>query len=256
MDGFISLSVDDLKSANGVSNLNIMLQKLFNSATGDGNTIQDSTGYGSPNGVVTAGIGSTYRQIDGSGATAFWTKGSGTGNTGWINPPTYPLSAANGGTGGTTGFPYVKVTNTQSQNVAGGNTTSGAWTTLVLNTKDTDSGSIASLSSNQITLPAGTYLVNSVTPFYVSSALSVNCQTRLQNITDSSLILTGTSNVVVNTVGSNEIAPSFVKGQFTLSGSKALALQYQVSVSVTNGQGAPCNFGSEVYSTIEFLKVG
>lgn len=91
MDGFISLSPTDVTTPAGMAKLNNMLQALFQAAPGDGNTIQDLSGYGSPNGVVTAATGSTYRQIDGSGTTAFWTKGSGTGNTGWISPPSNPV---------------------------------------------------------------------------------------------------------------------------------------------------------------------
>lgn len=47
-------------------------------------TVFDSAGTGSPEGVVTAGIGSTYRRLDGSTNTTLYTKESGTGNTGWV----------------------------------------------------------------------------------------------------------------------------------------------------------------------------
>lgn len=41
-------------------------------------------GSGSPEGAVTAPIGSIYQRSDGSGLTAVYFKGSGTGNTGWV----------------------------------------------------------------------------------------------------------------------------------------------------------------------------
>jgi len=47
-------------------------------------TVSDSEGAGSPEGVVTAGIGSTYRRRDGGAGTSFYVKESGTGNTGWV----------------------------------------------------------------------------------------------------------------------------------------------------------------------------
>lgn len=47
-------------------------------------TVFDSAGAGSPEGVVTAGIGSTYRRTNGGAATSFYVKESGTGNTGWV----------------------------------------------------------------------------------------------------------------------------------------------------------------------------
>lgn len=47
-------------------------------------TVFDAYGSGSPEGVVTAGIGSTYRRTDGGAGTSFYVKESGTGNTGWV----------------------------------------------------------------------------------------------------------------------------------------------------------------------------
>ena len=44
----------------------------------------DSAGAGSPEGVLVAGKGSTYRRTDGSTGSTFYVKESGTGNTGWI----------------------------------------------------------------------------------------------------------------------------------------------------------------------------
>ena len=50
---------------------------------GDSNRF-DTTGTGSPEGVVTARIGSTYRRTDGGANTTWYVKESGTGNTGWV----------------------------------------------------------------------------------------------------------------------------------------------------------------------------
>lgn len=47
-------------------------------------TVFDSAGAGSPEGVVAAGIGSTYRRTDGGATSTFYVKESGTGNTGWV----------------------------------------------------------------------------------------------------------------------------------------------------------------------------
>jgi hypothetical protein len=40
-------------------------------------------GYGSPEGVVTAPVSSTYQRLDGGAGTSFYVKESGSGNTGW-----------------------------------------------------------------------------------------------------------------------------------------------------------------------------
>lgn len=48
-----------------------------------GQTVQWTSGTGSPNGVVTANVGSLYTDNAGSTATTLYVKTSGTGNTGW-----------------------------------------------------------------------------------------------------------------------------------------------------------------------------
>ncbi len=47
-------------------------------------TIGDFCEPGSPEGVKTAAVGSTYRRIGGGAGSAFYVKESGTGNTGWV----------------------------------------------------------------------------------------------------------------------------------------------------------------------------
>lgn len=50
----------------------------------NGGAIIDAYGTGSPEGVVTGSVGSTYRRTDGGAGTSFYVKESGTGNTGWV----------------------------------------------------------------------------------------------------------------------------------------------------------------------------
>ena len=52
-------------------------------APGDGTPIWTS-GSGSPNGTVTAVVGSMYTRTDGGTSTTLYVKESGTGNTGWV----------------------------------------------------------------------------------------------------------------------------------------------------------------------------
>lgn len=42
------------------------------------------TGTGTPEGVVTAAVGSLFLRTDGGAGTCFYVKESGTGNTGWV----------------------------------------------------------------------------------------------------------------------------------------------------------------------------
>lgn len=48
------------------------------------NNVRIVAGSGTPEGNVTAGIGSTYHRTNGSTGTAFYVKETGTGNTGWV----------------------------------------------------------------------------------------------------------------------------------------------------------------------------
>lgn len=41
-------------------------------------------GYGSPETVITAPVGTTYHRLDGGAGTTLYVKESGTGNTGWV----------------------------------------------------------------------------------------------------------------------------------------------------------------------------
>jgi len=43
-----------------------------------------TSGTGSPEGVVTAPIGSRFSRTDGGAITSLYVKESGTGNTGWV----------------------------------------------------------------------------------------------------------------------------------------------------------------------------
>lgn len=61
--------------------LNSYVSKIHLSGS---STVFDSAGTGTPEGAVTAGIGSTFRRTDGGAGTCFYVKESGAGNTGWV----------------------------------------------------------------------------------------------------------------------------------------------------------------------------
>ena len=52
-----------------------------------GSGIADMAGSGSPEGVITANIGTTYARTDGGVGSTLYYKSSGTGNTGWTAVP-------------------------------------------------------------------------------------------------------------------------------------------------------------------------
>jgi len=69
-------------------------EAVIMTVTGLGNTPDHDTGVvglpviingnGSPEGVVTAGIGSLYTRLDGGANTTLYVKESGTGSSGWV----------------------------------------------------------------------------------------------------------------------------------------------------------------------------
>lgn len=60
-----------------------VLRKIVNTVNSlwDGRTL---SGAGSPEGVVTAGVGTLYRRTDGGANTTLYVKESGSGSSGWI----------------------------------------------------------------------------------------------------------------------------------------------------------------------------
>lgn len=170
-----------------------------------------------------------------------WTATSGTGAN-WQSSPT-PT---------TLNLPYLKYSNTQTSGTGGGTSTAGSFQPFFLNTEDFDTAGIGSLSSNQVTLPAGTYQVRSIG--MLNGNVAIYASTRLYNITDSAVLLLGTTAEVIPT---GTALYTNVVGQFTLSGTKALELQYRVSTGyATFGQGINGSFQAEVYTQLEFWKIG
>ena len=134
----------------------------------------------------------------------------------------------------------------------GGTFTSGDWRTRTLNTSLTNEISGASLSSNQIILPSGTY-------FIIASAVGYSVDShkvRLRNITDSSDSLIGTAERVGT--ASDCQTKSFVIGRFTISAQKTFELQHRCNTTnSTYGFGVASGSYSvvEVYADVQIWKV-
>jgi len=83
-EGDINLNPQLLQTPEGVSQINSMFRQLFDLVPGDGETVRIYKGYGSPETVINAGIGSVYLRLDGSTGTTIYMKESGILATGWI----------------------------------------------------------------------------------------------------------------------------------------------------------------------------
>ena len=147
---------------------------------------------------------------------------------------------------------YVKLTHTLSSGTSGGTFNGGSWQTRPINTKDNDSSNICTLSSNQFTLPAGTYQVSAK-----AQADRVDGhKTRLKNITANSTTLTGLA--AYAPAAANSSTHSFINGTFTIASSATFELQhYAQTTTLLTGFGLDNAGGGEpaVYAVVELWRL-
>jgi hypothetical protein len=145
----------------------------------------------------------------------------------------------------------LHVRDEKSAGTQSGSVSSGSWVTRPLNTVKTNEISGASLSSNQIILPTGTYYINANGTSYKVNENVI----KLRNITDSSDTIIGMAQFAWD--GDESTASSFLTGRFTIASSKTFELQFRVTATnSTNGFGVMANVGvTEVYSDVQIWKV-
>ena len=145
----------------------------------------------------------------------------------------------------------LHVRDEKSDTTEGGGATSGSFLTRTLNTVTTNEITGASLGSNQITLPAGTYEIKASAP-----AVQVNRhQTKLRDTTGTADLILGTSEFSNPTSGTQSI--SLINGRFTLSVESVLEIQHRVQTTKTVlGFGVAGDFGvGEVYTDVMIKKI-
>lgn len=147
---------------------------------------------------------------------------------------------------------YVCVVDEKSDGTHGGSFSSGLWRTRTLNVERADTGNIAALASNRVTLPAGTYRCYASAPAY-----KVNShQIRLRNITGSATLLVGSVERTESTQFTGN--RSVLAGLFTLGVSSALEVQHRCSTTANTtgyGEGTSGTFGEVgVFTIAEFWK--
>ena len=125
-----------------------------------------------------------------------------------------------------------------------------AFTPILVNTVLTNQITGSSLGSNQITLPAGDYLVMITCPY--TPASNNVAQTRLQNITDASTELLGQS-VLGNNVSGMQ---SSITGRFTIGASKVFEVQMYINSSSDRPGKASSRGPNEIYTDVMIWKVG
>jgi len=154
--------------------------------------------------------------------------------------------------GTTFGSALLHVRDEKAQNTEGGAAGSTTTQTRVLNTVKTNEISGASLASNQITLPSGTYFISARVPaFMVNQHKSF-----LYNVTDSANQVIGSAEYATSGYeGGNDTK---IFGRFTISAQKVFEIRhYTIVPRVTNGLGVATNLSGviEVYADVQIWKV-
>ena len=145
---------------------------------------------------------------------------------------------------------FAVIGDQKGTNTDGGSSTSGAFYTRDLNTEFVDDDNIVSISSNQFTLQAGTYLIKASAPAYKSS----RHQILIWNATDSTGSV-GTSEYAGS--GESVQTRSHAVARFTIGAAKAFEIRHRVGNSLaTYGLGVASNYDllNSIYTIVEIYK--
>lgn len=144
-----------------------------------------------------------------------------------------------------------RVQEEQASGVSSGSSVGTSYAGVVLNTEDEAGVVGASLSSNQVILPAGTYEVMAWVPFQLNSSTARSFRVRLYNVTDSTVLLE--SQTMRVQYGLTVV--THLRGKITVAASKSLSLQARAGVSGGVIGGGDDQGSVEIYSILEFRRV-
>ncbi len=146
---------------------------------------------------------------------------------------------------------YLRYADVKSSGTDGGTPSAAARNTRTL-LADTDTASIGSIASNQITLPEGDYVVKASAP-----ARSCNGhKLYLYDITNTADLLIGTSSYTSTAISNQSV--SLLSGLISLTGTTVIELQHYITSNAGGGEGLGTALGdgnNEVYSVIEFWRL-
>jgi hypothetical protein len=145
---------------------------------------------------------------------------------------------------------YIRLSDTQASGTVGNSYATGAWRTMVVNTEEQDVAGHCALSSNQMTLAAGTYSFRLVVSRSDVST-DVLAAIRLRNTTDSTTLLKQAT-FGLSTVYNNAIH-HVLEGRFDVAASKALEIQ--IDPHATFNFLARTDGENEIYLIVEFWKL-
>lgn len=150
------------------------------------------------------------------------------------------------------GPPDVIIEELQASGTHGGSSAASTLNQRTLNTMTRNKLGIGALSSNQFTLPAGTYYVEASAPVWRADQHMLI----LRNVTDTLNAGLGTSEYSANATD-NAQSRSYIAVEFTIAASKAFTLlHYTLLARASTGLGIACSLGvTERYAVIKIWKV-
>jgi len=153
-------------------------------------------------------------------------------------------------------YPYLEFGWVTAPNTAGQSITANTITTLTIDTEVVDTGNFGSISSNQITLAAGTYYFKAIGPVFFTSANDLGCVFSLFNVTDSTYV----SRASTTPAASVYNAALALEAQFTIAGTKTFDLRLICSAAASIRSGGLTAFtlataGADQRTTIKLWKL-
>ena len=145
---------------------------------------------------------------------------------------------------------YAIICDQKSQNTDGGSIASGDWRTRDLNTELADADGIVSISSNQFTLQACSYLIEANAPAYKTNRHMIKLRQTSGTAAD---IAFGTAEYAKDSYQS--YTRSFLSTRVTISEATTYEIQHRSESTMnTYGFGIATNMAVEVYTIVKIFK--
>ncbi len=144
---------------------------------------------------------------------------------------------------------YILIIHDELQNTDGGTCTTGDWRTRTLDNEVVDTGSHSSISSNAVTLGAGTYRIQAR-----AAGFDVDEHTiRWRNTDASSTAVEGDS----SDASADVQTWAHLTGRFTIASSTIFELQHNCTTTqATDGFGQATNLATEIYAVVQLWREG
>lgn len=145
---------------------------------------------------------------------------------------------------------FLHYQHTEGSGVAGGTFAAGAWVRRKLNRLRWNSITGASVASDQITLPAGTYDLHA----WAAAFNVLENQLQIYDVTGAATLIAGSSEFAPPAPAGN--SKSLARLRFTLTGTRVIELLHRCQQTrATDGLGRPASLGlTEVYAEVMIWK--